>query len=240
MSMKNDFNPAIKAVVSLRKIATEILDSNEVIRQTYKENMQHFEEAMKLIAPERIVMDEWIAVKTNLDLSIDKLIRILNKLVESFKTKQVNHLSETWEDYRKYSALLQHDLTHLKELGDVAVKDMSVAQQWGNHWEAIQENYSKIKSIAETYKLKLTAIEELAPAEIDEITKDILNHIPAKYTEEEAFQYEKEYMQAYNELKEIAKKKNLWDKILNVLAGGVQETPAQRVYMKRWLEGEAD
>lgn len=39
---------------------------------------------------------------------------------------------------------------------------------------------------------------------------------------------------------EANKKDNLWDRFLNVLAGGMpfKQSPAERVMMRRWLEGE--
>ncbi|MBK9194867.1 MAG: hypothetical protein IPO17_07710 [Flavobacteriales bacterium] len=37
-----------------------------------------------------------------------------------------------------------------------------------------------------------------------------------------------------------AKKSNLWDRFLNILAGMVpfEESPAERVMMQRWIDGE--
>jgi hypothetical protein len=82
-------------------------------------------------------------------------------------------------------------------------------------------------------------IEEFAPGEVDELTDTILKNMPMRYSMEEAVQYEKEYMQAYEELKRQAKeKKNLWDRFLDILAGGTQQTPAEMVMMQRWVNGE--
>jgi len=237
--MEHQFNPAIEAVVRLRRIALDILDSNTTIKDTYHESIEKLQRAIHLIAPERIVLNEWTSIKTNLDNSANNLIGILNKLTQRFKEKNVKDISSVWNEYKINSTLLQSDLQQLRKLGEVAINDKDAMAEWNNLWETINANFNKIKSIVESYKLKLDAIEKLAPTEIDEITNDILKHIPVHYTEEQAYQYEKEYLQALKELKEIAKSKNLWDKILDLLAGGYQETPAHRVAMMRWLEGES-
>ncbi len=82
-------------------------------------------------------------------------------------------------------------------------------------------------------------IEEYKPNQVDDMTDAILKYIPLNYSITEADKYEKEYLQAYQELKkEVSQKKYLWDKFLDILAGGTQQTPAQRVMMQRWVNGE--
>jgi hypothetical protein len=44
-----------------------------------------------------------------------------------------------------------------------------------------------------------------------------------------------------DQIKEDASKKaNLWDRVLNIIAGAIpfEESPAERVMMQRWINGE--
>ena len=38
--------------------------------------------------------------------------------------------------------------------------------------------------------------------------------------------------------KEFKEEKNLWDRFLDILAGGTHQSPSERVMLERWIEGE--
>ena len=38
--------------------------------------------------------------------------------------------------------------------------------------------------------------------------------------------------------KEFKEEKNLWDRFLDILAGGTHQPPSERVMLERWIEGE--
>ena len=98
-----------------------------------------------------------------------------------------------------------------------------------------------IVSHADACKLELEMIEKYTPKELDEISQVITKLIPDDFTFEEADKYEKEYLKAVKELKkEFRKDKNLWDRFLDVLAGGTHQSPSERVMMQRWVDGEKE
>jgi len=75
--------------------------------------------------------------------------------------------------------------------------------------------------------------------EIDEISNNILAHLPPDYSIEEIKEYEKDYLIALDEVKkEFSQKKNLWDEFLDILAGGTHQSAAERVMLSKWIEGE--
>jgi hypothetical protein len=51
--------------------------------------------------------------------------------------------------------------------------------------------------------------------------------------------YQKDYYKALvNFKKEFKEEKNLWDRFLDILAGGTHQSPSERVMLERWIEGE--
>ena len=71
--------------------------------------------------------------------------------------------------------------------------------------------------------------------------KNILKNIPRSFSLLEADKYEKDYLAAMETIEADANKNdNLWDRLLNLLAGAMpfKESPEERVMMQRWLEGE--
>ncbi len=236
---KKEFNPIIKAVQSLRRIATEIRVENSKILEYDADIMKMLEEAGKMITTDENVRSLWITIKSRLIANIHGLRDIISQIDTKFKNKDVTGLGVIWDVHTDLKEQVIKDLSAMKEFGNAIFVDEKL-KEWSSIWLQIEKDLNGIASIVETYHLKLNMMESLKPEEIDDLTKDILKHIPMNYTDEEAYQYEKEYVQAYSELKESqSRKKNLWDKILDILAGGIQETPAHRVQMRRWMESNS-
>jgi len=80
---------------------------------------------------------------------------------------------------------------------------------------------------------------EYTSLEIDEIAHNILAQLPPDYSLEEINDYGKDYLIALDKVKkEFLQKKNVWDTFLDILAGGTHQSPAERVMLSRWIEGE--
>ncbi|REC46467.1 hypothetical protein [Chryseobacterium pennipullorum] len=240
--MEKQFNPVIKAVQSLRKLSLDIKSTNKEIQSCDQEIRQKIEDCGKLIATtnDSMVINLWIREKAKLMENSDALLDVLKKIEQKFNDKDASGLLEIWETHESYKNFVLENFVTMERMGS-AIFVGDKMEKWESAWSDIKNSLHKILSISETYHLKLKVMEILEPDEIDSLTEDILKHIPWNYSDEEAYQFEQEYLVAYKEIKESqSKKKNLWDKILNALAGGIEETPAHRVQMRRWMDGEGD
>jgi hypothetical protein len=82
-------------------------------------------------------------------------------------------------------------------------------------------------------------IARYSPDELNKITKIIVDQIPLEFTYEEAVTYQKDYYKSLIDFKqEFKEDKNLWDKFLDILAGGTHQPPSERVMLERWIEGK--
>jgi len=80
---------------------------------------------------------------------------------------------------------------------------------------------------------------EYTPLQIDEIANNILAQLPDDYSVEDINNYEKDYLIALSQVKkEFSENKNVWDTFLDILAGGTHQSPAEKVMLMRWIEGE--
>ena len=233
-------NLVVQTVVKIRKIVSEISDEKQKISDFRSKVFDGLEEAGKMIATQKDLADIWIKEKQEIKANTTQISELTNQLFEKLKNKDATELSSFWKQGKNYADTIGVKFEEMKKMGEVIFISEDL-DRWREIWKKICQNTEQLFDIAETIHLKLSLIEKLEPEEIDELTKDIVKHIPLDYSAEEAGQYEKEYMQAYNELKEEAsKKKNLWDKFMDILAGGIQETPAHRVMLRRWMEGSSE
>lgn len=181
---------------------------------------------------------KWLKEIRNIEKNLVALTSIMHQVMEQINKREPEGITEIWNKYKGYSTDLQERLSTLQQLG---IEHLSTELQttWEKDWKTIFDKFSIVLQLAEGSSLHLSMINELAPEELDELSVTIVEHMPKSYTLEEAMQYEKEYMEAYEAIKkEASQKKNLWDRFLDILAGGIQQTPAERVMMQRWINGE--
>ncbi|MCT3914438.1 hypothetical protein HZQ04_00025 [Elizabethkingia anophelis] len=237
--MEQEFNPVIKAVQSLRKLALDIKSSNDEIRVEDDKIRRTLNQcgSMITLTNNGMLTNTWLREKAKLIENSNYLLEVLEMINKKLKEKDTRDLSAIWQQHEENKVLAMNNLTNLEQLGSFIFAGEKL-KSWELAWEDISNSLRKILSIAETYKLKFDLMQELRPEEIDALTYDILRHIPFNYSDEQAHHYEQEYLAAYKEIQlSQSKKKTLWDKVLDVLAGGIEETPAHRVQMRRWMDG---
>jgi len=182
--------------------------------------------------------EKWINEIRGIEKNLMSLKKIKNQVVNKINNKEPEGLDEIWNSHKIYSSDLLERLNTLNKLGKTQLPDDSLGS-WTVMWDEIFDKFHTILQLVEGSGLHLSMISKLAPDELDELTVTIVKNMPKGYTMEEALQYEKEYMEAYDQLKnEATQKKNLWDRFLDILAGGVQQSPAEMVMMQRWVNGE--
>lgn len=237
---EQNFNPVIEAVVSIRHLAISLTENWTIMKKSGTSIQNNLEQASNLVNDyaKTSTKENWQLKLSEYHENLDFLKQILNTAIEKIKAKNASGLFEEWEKRHEYGKTVSTKLRDLEAIGS-AVMPENTKESWTLLWEAIHDSHDKIQNEAEACSMQLKMIEVYRPNEIDELTDTILKNIPIKYTKAEAHKYADEYMKAYEAIKaEALQKKNLWDKFLDILAGGIQQTPAQRVMMQRWVDGE--
>ncbi len=233
-------NPKLRAVVSIRNLVLGLSNDWKTLKSLGAEIDESVHTASTTFINEAPVIthERWLTEMGRIEKNVLSLKSIMNQVVDSINNKRSEGLLELWNKHQTFSTDLLNRLNILHELGKVHLPER-VQSTWSTSWEIIFDKFLAIQQLVEGSSLHLSMISEFAPDEVDELTDTILKNMPVRYTIEEAFQYEKEYLEAYETLKqEAAQKKNLWDRFLDLLAGGVQQSPAERVMMQRWVNGE--
>ncbi len=235
-----NFNPVIEAVVSIRHLVISVSSnwtSMKTLGETLTLTMKEASDLIDINATKQN-KEEWVTELTTYGQHLKQLKDIMSKAVAKIKNKQSDGLLHIWNTYPEHARNIELSYNRLIAIGYHILPEHD-KKHWETLWTTILHTHKRIKQEAEACSIQLKLIETYAPKEIESLTKIILKHIPIKYTVKEAQQYNKEYILAYEELKkEASKKKNIWDKFLDILAGGIQQTPAQRVMMQRWVDGE--
>lgn len=237
---QESINPKIKAVISIRKAVLTISNQSNELKEIARQLEVKVEKAHDLFMEHTSSESQDVYLETieKYKTSVSELKSILNSVIGLINNREVKNLTITWDRHITYSNEVKYCLNTLYQLG-INNLDSVLNAKWIAHWTEIFDAYDEIDGLSDSCRIGLVLIESCAPEEIDDFTQTLLSHIPFNYSVDEAEQYEKEYLEAYEELKrQASQKKNLWDRILDALAGGTQTSPAQMVKMNRWVNGE--
>ena len=233
-------NPKLNAIVSIRNLVHGISTDWKELKSLGAEIDELVQSASTQFINDTAVIahERWLTELGKVNQNIGFLKDIMNRVVDKINAKDSKELAEIWDNHKAYSSDLHECLNTLSDLGKVHLSKQ-FHTKWIEKWKVIFSKFEDIQQLAAGSSLHLSMISEYTPDEVDELTDTILRNMPKQYTLEEAAQYEKEYMAAYENLKkEAGQKKNLWDRFLDLLAGGIQQSPAEIVMMQRWIEGE--
>ncbi len=236
-------NPGLRALLVIKKhTATLVNDINALLQfeskldELYKSGLQILEANSSPAS---------VAIWTAEFNKVNNAFKGINDSLSSAKEMTDQNIKEGYTEIWKQLALHK---SALKASSENAINEGFVLLPEAFHlkWETNFVKLEKplLQSIlqhVESCRVLLQIIEQYTPDELNAITKIIVDHIPLDFTYDEAVDYQKNYYKALeNFKKEFKEEKNLWDKFLDILAGGSHQSPSERVMMERWLEGEKD
>ncbi len=240
MKSEND-NSELRALLSIRR-------SGESFDKHYSQIVKIEEEFNELNRNAIAIIEGNSSPQTQIEWKIylkemnDSLCDV-NELLKNAKERiAVKNQSDSFEIWNRFEQSLIKLKEANKKMEDLGFELLPESEHL--HWKKDICNFENtilplIISFAETCKLELQIIERYSPVELHKMTQIVLDHIPADFNFEEADKYEEDYLGAFeNFKKEFLPEKNLWDRFLDILAGGTHQPPSERVMMKRWLEGE--
>ena len=234
------YNPKLMALLSVRNFNKALDGHLEQMKKIEKSLDDLFRNAMSFIKANcsEQQQEKWIQSHKEVSYNISSIDRVLKSLKEKIVNRDRSDSSDLWKQFRDFENKLKNSYKASEKIG-FEILPKSIHEDWQKNICIFEDTImSQIISNADACKFELEMIEKYSPQELDKITQIIADHIPSEFTFEEADKYEKEYLKAFEEMKkEFSDKKNLWDKFLDILAGGTHQPPSERVMMKRWLDG---
>jgi hypothetical protein len=234
-------NPGLRALLSIKKLSFTLDKHFSELEQIESELHIAYKSGLFIIkantSPEGTAL--WEEVSRVVNKAVEGIHDTLTGVKEMIVQNEKNGYPELWKE-------LAVQLTVLKENSKNAVNSgwkllpEAVHLQWET--EFVKAETSLVESLiihVDSCRVLLQMIESYTPVELNAITRMIANHIPIDFTYAEAEHYQNDYNKALVNFKnEFKKEKNLWDKFLDILAGGTHQSPSERVMMERWVDGE--
>ncbi|MDP1815502.1 MAG: hypothetical protein Q8K92_13730 [Leadbetterella sp.] len=233
------YNSGLRALLSMRDARLE-MEKHYAQMNRIEQNMEALEKKVRSdFEGQAESFEKTNKVSIEIKDAVTAVIKALNNLKEKIAEKNRTDSTELWNRFDNQLDRLRSSIKSLNELSDEGLSESLRVQKEGTTGKYGTNLLSSIVSYARSCKVELQMLERYTPEELNMITQMVLSKIPNDFTVEEAEEYEKDYLSALKDFKkEFSEKKNLWDTFLDILAGGVHQSPSEHVMMERWVEGE--
>ena len=237
------YNPKLRALLSIRNLDHAFNRNFDQMKEVEENLHGIYKNAISVIEENCTHSNQikWEKSQENTQkciASIHEILKLLQKKIEGFEKTDSTLL---WKQFEEAKGKLIKSFKASEKIGFEILPEKEHI-----HWEKDVCNFEKtilelIISHAETCKKELLLIEKYKPKDLDNITKLVASQIPDDFTFEEADKFEAEYLKAFNEMKiEFRRKKNHWEKFLDLLAGGTSQTSSESEMVQKWVEGEKE
>jgi hypothetical protein len=235
------YNPGLRALLSIKNISAtlekEYADFMKVERQldeTYKNGF--------LIIKANTLVEEtarWKEIFQEVNNEISGIHDVLTMAKEKAEQGEKSGYPDPWKELTAHLTVLQENSKDAANSGFKLLPE-AIHPLWDREFVRLETPLMESYIMhVDSYRVLLQMIDRYTPDELNAITQMIANHIPEHFTYEEALDYQNDYFKALVNFKnEFKKEKNLWDRFLDILAGGTHQSPSEGVMMERWLNGE--
>ena len=229
------YNPKLRALLSIRSL-DHALNRNYQQMKVIEENLDEiYKNAIAVIEANCSKTDQvkWKTSQKEIQDSIASINDVLKLLQKKIEGVDQTDTSLLWKQFNDAENKLKKSFKNSEKLGYEILPENE-----HKHWEKDICNFEKtilglIIAHAETCKKELVLIEKYKPKELDDITLLVASQIPEDFTFEDADKYEADYLKAFEEMKiDFRKKKNHWDKFLDLLSGGTNQPPSESEMMQ--------
>ena len=234
-------NPLLRALLSIRNHEESLEQHHSQPIQIEKE-ISDLNKSMSSIIEANCSIEsfeKWVSALKTIDRPAFNINRILSVAVEKIATKDFSDSCVLWRKFEFYLCKLKEAYCDLRLLG-LKLLNESEYSKWVKNMEEFDNSILPlIVSNAEFCLEELKIIGRYNAKELSQITKTVLKGVPNDFTNDEADNYERDYLVALKDFKqEFHKEKNVWDSFLDILADRSHQSPSENVMMGRWVDGE--
>lgn len=240
-SETSNHNPGLRALLSIKNFGITLQKDYERLLQIEKEMDELNKTGSSVIEANAApaAAESWKLASLAVSKAVTGIKDLLNSAKESIEKKETRDVGDMWQQLS----------LQVKQLKDAAKNAISTGYKllpetqfikWEKEFARVEEQLvQSMVDHVDSCRVLLQMIEKYSPDELNKITKIVVDQVPTDFTYEETVAYQKDYYKALvNFKKEFKEEKNLWDRFLDILAGGTHQSPSERVMLERWIEGE--
>jgi hypothetical protein len=233
--------PGLRALLSIKGFSVTLDNDYSELLQIERELDEIYNNGLLIIKANTSSeeTEKWKAVMAEFNDAVKGIHEILTVSKEKIVQKQNTGHPDRWKELAGHLDGIKEYSINAAISGRKLLSE-AVHPQWEK--EFVNLETPLVESLilhVDSCRVLMQMIESYTPDELISITRMIAEHIPTGFTDAEAVDYQNEYYKALVNFKnEFKKEKNLWDRFLDILAGGTHQSISERIMMERWVNGE--
>lgn len=239
--VSGNHNRQLRTLLTIKRYSAGLQEHSDQLKQIANDLSDLSKKSLALLGERNDAgaSVKWEAVLDRINSGAYTINMLLDTANKKVAEKDRTDSSDLWRQIEEQIEKLEAACKDMEDMGFEVLTEEEL-KNWKTNILNFKESILPLfVSHAMAYKVELQLVEKYTPDELSKVTQTILNNIPDTFTFAEAEKYEREYLKAMDDLeKELGQEKNLWDTFLDILAGGTHQTPAERVMLNRWVEGE--
>lgn len=194
--------------------------------------------------------EEFLSVNANQDFAKTWKEHLNNVMVHA---NHLNHTLETSDDFMRIDSerydfteerkefesrksSLKEEALNFERIGSNALSE-EFQQEWNQKYCIFHDRIEpEINQTTQYLKLIYDFEGKYSQKDLMRITKIIEEHRPENW--DNPSDYERQFIKAIQEFQREFRPQNLWDNLLEILAGDVHPSPSERVMLEKWTDGE--
>lgn len=235
------YNPQLRTLMSIKDFGTGLESFKTKVQDSTQKLIKTYENGIVILETEgnKDFQNEWNDALNEVRVHSNHLNQYLEVAKEKSEQNSDFPFKTLWQEFEDRLKSLKVSAQKFENTGAKALP-ADKKEKWGNEFEIFEtETEQEIEKNAKAVKLILQFMVRYSPQELDKISHIISETTPEGASLKEEKDYEAAFLKYLKQFqKEFEAKDNLFDTIMEILAGGVHPSPSERVMLDKWIDGE--
>lgn len=164
--------------------------------------------------------------------------QLQNTAEQMSERKEKTDFSNNWKEFETHKNYFFESASKFEKIGFKALPEDKQIEWEDNYVVHDKEILSRINNRSEFDKFILDFVSKYDKDELVKISEIVQENSSQDIDWSNPEEYRNQYIKAISEFQREFKPQNLWDSLLELLAGGVHPSPSERVMLEKWADGE--
>ncbi|MET3730775.1 hypothetical protein [Moheibacter stercoris] len=235
------FDSQMKTLLRIKDFRKDFLSHSEAIKELTQDLVSKYEEGAEFLKrhADSDYQKEWEESLNNVMVQSNQMNQVL-ALSDDFmnENKQDHDFQSEYNDFVDRRNQLSQAALQFESIGSKALSEENL-NTWNERFVVWKEEYEpQIENENVTVKLIYDFQHKYSQEDLVKITEIISQANAEEVDWNDPVQFQQQYIKAIQEFQREFKPKNLWDNIMEILAGGVHPSPSERMMLEQWADGE--
>lgn len=235
------FNSQLKTLLSIKNFEASLENHKSKVEQATQKLILTYEHGIDILESEgdKDHQANWSDALNEVRVHANHLNQYMMVAQEKSEQNKEFPFKELWNEFEERLKLLKEAAQKFENVGAKALSEER-KQNWSNEIAIFETDVEpEIERNGKAVKLILQFMVRYSPAELEKMSAIIAETTPEGASLNEEKDYEAAFLKYLRQFqKEFEAKDNLWDTIMEILAGGVHPSPSERVMLDKWIDGE--